>query len=310
MFKSKKYISYAFLLIGFLLLNACDNRRVSDDKVISGEEIIASQELKLRKYYNRLEERKLSLGLLRQDGGGTDTPFDAEDIVEAFEQLAFYNEYKIGENQLLPNTDMVNLGKWNSNINISMRFGNSVAAKQKDKDLLEIHNLLFILSEATKHKIKISNKNINMYIVVGNQKEVAELTSKIGAKLPEFDPKRIPIITKLPKDIHCLAMTSMSAEPNSEIKSALIIIRSELPKLMRIACFHEEIAQSLGLTNDSHLARPSIFNDDDEFATLTKLDKILLQILYDNRLNSGISKQNSSQLVRQIAKEIANPPKE
>ena len=296
-----------FLIIGFLLLNACDDLGISPDKVISEEEIIVSQELKLRKYYNRLEERKLSLGLLRQDGGGTDTPFDVEDIVEAFEQLAFYNEYKIGENQLLPNTDMVNLGKWNSTINISMRFGNSVATKQKDKDLLDIHNLLLILSEATKHKMKISNKNINMYIVVGNQKEVAELISKIGTNLPEFDPKRIPIITRLPKDIHCLAMTSMSAGPNSEIKSALIIIRSELPKLMRIACFHEEIAQSLGLTNDSHLARPSIFNDDDEFATLTRLDKILLQILYDNRLKSGISKQNSFQLVRQIAEEIANP---
>ena len=296
-----------FLIIGFLLLNACDDLGISPDKVISEEEIIVSQELKLRKYYNRLEERKLSLGLLRQDGGGTDTPFDVEDIVDAFEQLAFYNEYKIGENQLLPNTDMVNLGKWNSTINISMRFGNSVATKQKNKDLLDIHNLLLILSAATKHKMKISNKNINMYIVVGNQKEVAELISKIGTNLPEFDPKRIPIITRLPKDIHCLAMTSMSAGPNSEIKSALIIIRSELPKLMRIACFHEEIAQSLGLTNDSHLARPSIFNDDDEFATLTRLDKILLQILYDNRLKSGISKQNSFQLVRQIAKEIAHP---
>jgi hypothetical protein len=299
-----------FLIIGFISLNACDDLGISPDKVISQEEIIASQELKLRKYYNRLEESKLSLGLLRQDGGGTDTPFDAEDIVEAFEQLAFYNEYKIGENQLLPNTDMVNLGKWNSAINISMRFGNSVDAKQKDKDLLDIHNLLFILSEATKHKIKISNQNINMYIVVGNQKEVAELTSKIGANLPEFDPKRIPIITKLPKDINCLAMTSMSSGPSSEIKSALIIIRSELPKLMRIACFHEEIAQSLGLTNDSHLARPSIFNDDDEFATLTRLDKILLRILYDNRLKSGISQQNSSQLVRKIAKEISNASNE
>ena len=274
-----------FLIIGFLLLNACDDLGISPDKVISEEEIIVSQELKLRKYYNRLEERKLSLGLLRQDGGGTDTPFDVEDIVEAFEQLAFYNEYKIGENQLLPNTDMVNLGKWNSTINISMRFGNSVATKQKNKDLLDIHNLLLILSEATKHKMKISNKNINMYIVVGNQKEVAELISKIGTNLPEFDPKRIPIITRLPKDIHCLAMTSMSAGPNSEIKSALIIIRSELPKLMRIACFHEEIAQSLGLTNDSHLARPSIFNDDDEFATLTRLDKILLLYLLLERKN-------------------------
>jgi len=73
---------------------------------------------------------------------------------------------------------------------------------------------------------------------------------------------------------------------------------------MRRACFHEEIAQSLGLTNDSHLARPSIFNDDDEFSTLTKLDKILLNILYDNRLKSGIVRNEASQLVRQIANEI------
>jgi hypothetical protein len=72
---------------------------------------------------------------------------------------------------------------------------------------------------------------------------------------------------------------------------------------MRRACIHEEIAQSLGLTNDSHLARPSIFNDDDEFATLTSFDEILLQILYDYRLRSGISRQEASEYVRQLAKD-------
>ena len=81
---------------------------------------------------------------------------------------------------------------------------------------------------------------------------------------------------QLPKEIHCMAMTSVSSHKNSEIESALVIIRNELPKVMRKACFHEEISQSLGLTNDSHLARPSIFNDNDEFATLTEFDKILI----------------------------------
>ena len=118
-----------------------------------------------------------------------------------------------------------------------------------------------------------------MYVVIANQKEIKDLIDEIGSQRPEFDPKRIPIITQLPKDIHCMAMTSMSSEPNSAISSALVIIRNELPDIMRRACIHEEIAQSLGLTNDSHFARPSIFNDDDEFATLTKFDEILLQIL-------------------------------
>ena len=304
MLKSLNYMRFIFSLFTLLVLSSCgDNGGLFYNRT-SGEELGDPQEAKLREYYSRLEERKVSLGLLRQDGGGADTPFDFDDIVEAFEQLAFYNEYDIDKNKLLPNSNAVSLAKWKSNTNISVRFGGSVDEKQKDKDLKEINGLISNLSKITNHKIKISQQNVNMYVVVAKQKEINSLISEIGLKRPEFDPKRIPIITQLPKDIHCMAMTSMSSEPNSAISSALVIIRSELPTIMRKACIHEEIAQSLGLTNDSHFARPSIFNDDDEFATLTKFDEILLQILYDHRLNSGISKKEASQLVRQIANGI------
>ena len=282
-------------------MSACGDNGGFFNNRMSVEELGDQQEAKLRKYYTRLEERKTSLGLLRQDGGGEDTPFDVDDIVEVFEQLAFYNEYDIGKDKLLPNSNAVNLAKWKSNTNISVRFGGSVEEKQKDKDLQEIKGLINNLSKITNHNIKISQQNVNMYVVVANQKEIKDLIGKIGLQRPEFDPKRIPIITQLPKDIHCMAMTSMSSEPNSAISSALVIIRNELPDVMRRACIHEEIAQSLGLTNDSHFARPSIFNDDDEFATLTKFDEILLQILYDYRLRSGISRQEASEYVRQIA---------
>jgi hypothetical protein len=37
----------------------------------------------------------------------------------------------------------------------------------------------------------------------------------------------------------------------------------------------------MGLANDSRQARPSIFNDDQEFALLTGHDELLLTILYD-----------------------------
>jgi hypothetical protein len=285
-------------------LCACGDNSGFFSKRSNGEEIGDPHEAKLRKYYNRLEGRKISLGLLRQDGGGTDTPFDVDDITAAFEHLAFYNEYDINENTLLPSLNAVNLAKWKSNTNISVRFGNSVDTEQKEKDLQEIIALIRILSKVTNHNIKIRPQNANMYVVVANQKEIKDLIGEIGLQRPEFDPKRIPIITQLPKDIHCMAMTSMNAEPNSEIASALVIIRSELPNLMRRACFQEEIAQSLGLTNDSHFARPSIFNDDDEFAILTQFDEILLQILYDRRLSPGISEKEASQLVRDIASEI------
>ena len=298
------YIRFIFSLFIFLLLTSCGDNSGFFSNRISGDEFSDPQEAKLRKYYSRLEKRKTSFGLLRQDGGGADTPFDIDDIVEAFEQLAFYNEYDIGKNKLLPNSNAVSLAKWKSNINISVRFGGSVDKKQKDKDLQEINGLISNLAKITNQKIKVSQKNANIYVVVANQKEIKNLINEIGLHRPEFDPKRIPIITQLPKDIHCMAMTSMSSEPNSAISSALVIIRDELPDIMRKACIHEEIAQSLGLTNDSHFARPSIFNDDDEFATLTKFDEILLQILYNNRLQPGISEKEAAQLVKQIATEI------
>ena len=302
-----KFLNYVLSIISFLifsLLSACGDNGSFFNNRISGAEFSDTKEAKLIKYYSRLEERKISLGLLRQDGGGADTPFDVDDIVEAFDQLAFYNEYDVDKDQLLPNSNSVSLAKWKSNTNVSVRFGKSVRKKQKEKDIQEINGLIRNLSNITNHEIEFSQQNENMFIVIANRKEIKTLIGEIGLTHPEFDPTRIPIITQLPKDIHCMAMTSMSTEPNSAISSALVIIRSELPVIMRRACFHEEIAQSLGLTNDSHLARPSVFNDNDEFATLTQFDEILLQILYDYRLNPGISKREASQLVRQIANEI------
>ena len=76
-----------------------------------------------------LEKRKLSFGLLRQDGGGDDTPFDTEDIITSFQQLAFYTEYNVSDNKLMPSSSSVNLAKWKSDIIISSEFGSSLSSK-------------------------------------------------------------------------------------------------------------------------------------------------------------------------------------
>ena len=154
MLKSLNYMRFVFSLFTLLVLSSCGDNGGFFNNRTSGEELGDPQEAKLREYYSRLEERKVSLGLLRQDGGGADTPFDFDDIVEAFEQLAFYNEYDIDKNKLLPNSNAVSLAKWKSNTNISVVFGVSVDKKQKDKDLKEINGLISNLSKITNQKIK------------------------------------------------------------------------------------------------------------------------------------------------------------
>ena len=70
----------------------------------------------------------------------------------------------------------------------------------------------------------------------------------------------------------------------------MIYIRDEVQGLSRQACLEEEISQSLGLVRDDPTVRPSIFNDDEEFALLTRHDELLLQILYDPALAPGMDR--------------------
>jgi hypothetical protein len=69
---------------------------------------------------------------------------------------------------------------------------------------------------------------------------------------------------------------------------------------MRRACVHEELAQGLGLADDSPAARPSIFNDDDEFALLTRHDEILLELLYDPALTPGMTVEEARPVLRRL----------
>ena len=77
---------------------------------------------------------------------------------------------------------------------------------------------------------------------------------------------------------------------------------------MRRSCVHEEVAQGLGLPNDNPAARPSIFNDDEEFALLTDHDELLLRILYDDRLAPGATAEDAAPMIRQIAEELVAGP--
>jgi hypothetical protein len=61
---------------------------------------------------------------------------------------------------------------------------------------------------------------------------------------------------------------------------------------------------TIGLANDSPAARPSIFNDSEEFALLAPHDELLLRILYDRRLRTGRTIEEAKPIVQTIATEL------
>jgi hypothetical protein len=82
------------------------------------------------------------------------------------------------------------------------------------------------------------------------------------------------------------------------------LVRAEHPERLRAACIHEELAQGMGLANDSPGARPSIFNDDEEFGLLTRHDELLLRMLYDERMRPGMMAEEAAPVAREIASEL------
>ena len=54
-------------------------------------------------------------------------------------------------------------------------------------------------------------------------------------------------------------------------------------------CLHEEISQALGPVNDIYRLNQSIFNDDNFHTVLTGYDMLILRVIYDRALRSGLS---------------------
>src|SRR5690606_5072987 len=106
---------------------------------------------------------------------------------------------------------------------------------------------------------------------------------------------------------YCLVVARDGAGSNAYVQ-AVAVIRAEHPDLLRLSCIHEELAQGLGLANDDPNARPSIFNDDEEFALLTRMDELMLRILYDARLRPGMTEDEARPIVQEIAQELLGGP--
>lgn len=256
----------------------------------------------LRSYYRRVMNDRLTFGLLRRDGGGPDTPFTAEMLVRNFERITFFDEYVSapgsGRGGASP------LRRWQGPVRIEARFGDSVDPATRSKDSNALRQYAGRLARVTRHPISYtSGGSANFHVFFASEDDRPETLRQILALEPGLDRGIVRAIQSLNRNTYCLVIAFPRADAPYTYRRAIALIRSEHPDLMRLSCIHEEVAQGLGLANDSPDARPSIFNDDDEFALLTSHDEILLSILYDRRLRPGLTADQARATVRQIATE-------
>nr|WP_217434037.1 DUF2927 domain-containing protein [Leisingera sp. ANG59] len=247
-------------------------------------------------YYNALERDLLTRGLLRTDGGGPDTPYDAEDLARSFEQLAFYDEY--GGAGIADG-----LGRWAGPVRIAAEFGPSVQAEQRDRDRDTLADYAARLARITGHSVSTVSGRANFHVIFASLDDSAYVAERVRELLPAISARDLSLLAAPPRSFYCLVVAGGPQSDPLSYTRGVALIRAEHPDLVRKSCVHEEVAQGLGLRNDSPRARPSIFNDDDEFALLTSFDEKLLQMLYDPRLKAGMSLEEARPIIRILARE-------
>ena len=261
----------------------------------------ASRDLSV--YYQRLQNDLLTQGLLRGDGGGGDTPLTDTQLARNFVRIALFNEYRDDSDFSSPQATVSKLRRWEKPIRMSVAFGPSATDAQKVMDRASVSAYAARLARVTGLQITQTDRNPNYHVLFLNEDDRRGYADQLRALIPGINERTLRAVVNLPRDQLCVVIGTF-APGGASYRNAVAIIRSEHPNLMRAACIHEELAQGLGLANDSPRARPSIFNDDEEFGLLTTHDELLLQMLYDRRLQTGMPPSQAAPIVRQIAREI------
>ena len=274
----------------------------------SGAATPSANSAALARYYARLEADLLNRGLLRRDGGGPDTPYSDTDLARNFERIAFYDEYAQGAGFRPSSGRAGGLRKWDGPVRMSVEFGASVPEEQRVDDRAMVAGYAARLARNTRHPISAGSSRPNFHVLIMGEDDRDAALARIRQLVPNAGPSTIEIFRDMPRTIHCLVVAFSGEGEDFTYRRAIAFIRAEHPPLMRESCVHEELAQGLGLADDSPQARPSIFNDDDEFALLTSHDEELLRLLYSPDLVPGMTADQARPIIRRLLDQRSGGP--
>ncbi|MFV0474727.1 MAG: DUF2927 domain-containing protein [Pikeienuella sp.] len=237
-------------------------------------------------------------GGLRADGAPADALYSNAELATNFNRIALFREYRREGGTLLQEETATRLSRWDEPIRYQI-----VGQGATPADRAEYAGLAKRFSRLTGLRITETDREPNVSILILEPEERAAF---IRALEKEGAAARMPLVTQWADSVAypCIGQVGYLDPRDGRISGAMVLIKSELSGLLRRSCIHEELAQTLGLMNDAADVRPSIFNDDQEFALLTEHDETLLRILYDPRLRPGMTADEAMPLVREIVAEI------
>lgn len=229
----------------------------------------------------------------RTETAPADAPWGAADLARNFEAIALRVEFDPATGAYAPDGAPATLSKWTAPIRWlidgggAQREDRALVAALGDRiaaltglDIAEAgpdDEINFIITIATREDRPLM---VAMNAEIGNDRHARRLAAW------DADPGRV-----------CAGAVDERGAPGALV-FAHVFVKAETAGVLRAACLHEEMSQAMGLLNDSFGARPSIFNDDAEFAFLTEHDEALLRLLYLPELAPGMTAAEAMPRVR------------
>ena len=249
-------------------------------------------------YFRALEAQRLSRRLLRTDPGD-EVPITASRLADNYMTVALTDEHgSVGSGAGRPSV----LRRWAAPVVYRVEHGATVPRAQRQADRATVTQLASRLSAASGHPISLAPDGAggNFHVLILSESERQDSGDRLRALVPGIDDRIVDLITGMPRDTLCLVV-AFARGGDAVYTDAVAVIRAEHPDLTRQACLHEELTQGLGLVSDAPSVRPSIFNDDQEFALITDHDLFLLRLHYDSRLTPGMSAARARPIIFSIA---------
>ena len=244
---------------------------------------------------------------LAANGGGVDKRLIAHtpnvhqttsELARSFRDLALSYEFHFQNGGMINQRLEKPLERWEGTIRYRL-IGDAVTAE----DFSVVKSITSELSRLTGLRFTPTNGRTDMLISIATASGQEEISRWLGNAGQRVYKERYDIWRRTSGWI-CGVTLASDARRLGLLRQAHIFVAAEQDG-MRQSCLIEEIAQSLGLPNDSEVA-PSIFNDDQRFTHLTEHDKILLRTLYDSRLQPGMKERQVMPLVEDIISELLN----
>lgn len=133
------------------------------------------------------------------------------------------------------------------------------------------------------------------FIFVGRRQEMAALIRDFAEESPNLAQR---VATGA---VNCAAVLHFAIARHA-IATAFVFLPTDMDGRRIERCVEEEITQSFGLMNDVRGSRLTLFDDDDRQGKtrLTEIDKLFLRVLYDPRIQPGMSGSALQSTAREV----------